>query len=541
MGRSKTPYACSMCKKEFRNSIFLVKHVELRHPSSKQSSTSLKEYSERNEDSSNCKSKYHSSNSKNHTKNNDNQPFLIKIEEDEKEVEHCNPQYVPNILRASDIENLSDQSSKYSNTDIETGPNSYSNNDKDKNVNKDKEPYILKIEENETDDEESFNSQYSNNLLKMKSIEKSTTTSQINDENEHALSRFKKEAEKNNKEINLQNLSKSLNTPHSPKRFILGKTKNNLSCQLCNEKFSNKIGLNCHKQTHIGEYFNLEINFGSASNDNLSIQASKNEYNDPKLLSTKKTNNQNGYSLGKDTVNNQEIEMLHYEKKDDTNNKNFALGPSFSEKKSLHLGHKEIHEGTQTDEKPFACTFCDKTFSLKSDLTRHERIHTGEKPFACSYCDKKFSQISSLKAHERTHTGEKPFACSFCDKKFTQKHTMQYHERTHTGDKNFSHKSTLKEHKMTHTGDKPYACSFCDKTFSHQRNMKAHERTHTGEKPFACSFCDKTFSLQSSIKIHERMHTGEKPYACSFCDKKFTQKHTMQYHERTHTGEKPFA
>ena len=31
----------------------------------------LKEYSERNEDSSNCKSKCHSSNSKNHNKNND--------------------------------------------------------------------------------------------------------------------------------------------------------------------------------------------------------------------------------------------------------------------------------------------------------------------------------------------------------------------------------------------------------------------------------------------------------------------------------------
>ena len=32
MNNFQTPYACSICRKEFRNAISLVKHVELRHP-----------------------------------------------------------------------------------------------------------------------------------------------------------------------------------------------------------------------------------------------------------------------------------------------------------------------------------------------------------------------------------------------------------------------------------------------------------------------------------------------------------------------------
>ena len=39
MKNSETPYACAICKKEFHNSIPLVKHFELRHQSSHQKST----------------------------------------------------------------------------------------------------------------------------------------------------------------------------------------------------------------------------------------------------------------------------------------------------------------------------------------------------------------------------------------------------------------------------------------------------------------------------------------------------------------------
>ena len=39
MENSKTPYVCGICSKRFHTSIYLIKHIELRHPSSAEQSS----------------------------------------------------------------------------------------------------------------------------------------------------------------------------------------------------------------------------------------------------------------------------------------------------------------------------------------------------------------------------------------------------------------------------------------------------------------------------------------------------------------------
>ena len=68
MSESKTPFACSICKREFRKAIFLVKHVELRHPSSNRSSTCSNNDTKTNKLNLNVDKEGHSSDSKNETK-----------------------------------------------------------------------------------------------------------------------------------------------------------------------------------------------------------------------------------------------------------------------------------------------------------------------------------------------------------------------------------------------------------------------------------------------------------------------------------------
>ena len=83
MSKLKTPYACSICKKEFCNAVFLVKHVELRHRTSNQSSTFSNKDVETSKIYSISDIQGNSSNSKNHNKKSNNQPYIIKIEENE--------------------------------------------------------------------------------------------------------------------------------------------------------------------------------------------------------------------------------------------------------------------------------------------------------------------------------------------------------------------------------------------------------------------------------------------------------------------------
>ena len=173
-------------------------------------------------------------------------------------------------------------------------------------------------------------------------------------------------------------------------------------------------------------------------------------------------------------------------------------------------GSESVHPENSNNIKSYSCGFCDKKFSFASELKRHERVHTGEKPYDCKYCDKKFNQSHHLKDHERTHTGEKPYSCKFCDKTFTQSGSVKKHERTHTGEKPYScnigdkkfkvldhlkaqgriHSSeNQSSHLKDHESEKPYSCKYCNQKCTPSYSVKKHERIHGGEQPFSCTNC----------------------------------------------------
>ena len=83
MNNFQTPYACSICRKEFSTAISLVKHVELRHSKSKGSSILSKKDIEITKSYSSDDHRGHSSNSKQCMKSKQNEPFILKIEENE--------------------------------------------------------------------------------------------------------------------------------------------------------------------------------------------------------------------------------------------------------------------------------------------------------------------------------------------------------------------------------------------------------------------------------------------------------------------------
>ena len=96
----QTPYACSLCKKEFCNTISLVKHVELIHASANPSSTFPNKNIGTTKSYLSVDNQSHSSNSKNEMKSNNNEPFIIKIEENESgDEEFYNHQHSPNFCQ----------------------------------------------------------------------------------------------------------------------------------------------------------------------------------------------------------------------------------------------------------------------------------------------------------------------------------------------------------------------------------------------------------------------------------------------------------
>ena len=92
MNNSQTPYACSICRKEFRNAISLVKHVDLRHSKYSRSPTLVKKDIETTK--SYLSQEHPPSSEYNITQCRNDEPFIIKIEENETDNEEgYNPKY----------------------------------------------------------------------------------------------------------------------------------------------------------------------------------------------------------------------------------------------------------------------------------------------------------------------------------------------------------------------------------------------------------------------------------------------------------------
>uniref|UniRef100_H3DAC1 PR domain containing 9 n=1 Tax=Tetraodon nigroviridis TaxID=99883 RepID=H3DAC1_TETNG len=155
-----------------------------------------------------------------------------------------------------------------------------------------------------------------------------------------------------------------------------------------------------------------------------------------------------------------------------TSAKEFKSHPCFQQGKVLYL-----------------CPDCGKGFTNHYGLKQHQRVHTGEKPYKCPHCSKSFSYNGQLTVHLRIHTGEKPYLCTHCGESFRQ-----------SGD--------LKRHERKHTGVRPYSCAECCKSFSRPQSLKAHQMLHLGQKMFKCTQCGKSFSRSYHLRRHhQKMHS----------------------------------
>ncbi|CAF4888495.1 unnamed protein product [Pieris macdunnoughi] len=199
--------------------------------------------------------------------------------------------------------------------------------------------------------------------------------------------------------------------------------------------------------------------------------------------------------------------------------------------------HEKIHSGT----KDFVCKCCGKAFGSQHNLEVHGVIHTGVKPFVCTVCDKGFARRAEVKDHMRIHTGERPFECETCGARFSQRSNLHSHRRaTHLQDKRhecphcpkrFKRRRLLEYHiKSTHTGERPLQCTVCDATFIYPEHHKKHMRIHTGEKPFVCEVCGKGFNSRDNRNVHRFTHSDRKPYECVLCGAGYMRKNQLYQH-----------
>ncbi|XP_058459648.1 zinc finger protein ZFP2-like [Malaya genurostris] len=249
--------------------------------------------------------------------------------------------------------------------------------------------------------------------------------------------------------------------------------------------------------------------------------------------------------------------------------------------------HEDAHDGIKRHE----CRSCGHLFANKNNLERHYLIHTSEKPYKCQVCGKAFRQSPAYKDHLRLHSGETPYVCNSCDIRFTstvllRKHESRVHgtlppsinnsmsvhrlhnhcrfcldsfkrhsllvehiERLHPCEEIEYFRCTICEQRFVveqafdlhlRNHEKKFQCESCNKAFSSLSALKLHQPVHSGVRSYSCKFCPRIFANMGNMKRHELVHTGIKRHECDFCEKRFATSTQLHTHRRTHTGEKPF-
>uniref|UniRef100_A0A1A8RPF7 C2H2-type domain-containing protein n=1 Tax=Nothobranchius rachovii TaxID=451742 RepID=A0A1A8RPF7_9TELE len=179
------------------------------------------------------------------------------------------------------------------------------------------------------------------------------------------------------------------------------------------------------------------------------------------------------------------------------------------------LAGLQTHRASHSSDSHFLCSQCGKRFKTREGLEGHMRTHTGERPFRCPHCPKDFTALAGLNVHVRQHTGERPYVCTVCGKGWPSGGDLQKHMRTHTG-------------------ERPYVCQDCGKAFTISCHLTEHRRIHTGEKPYACPQCGKCLRRRFDLKKHMLSHSNVRPYACVLCSKSYTRQTHLNRHLLSH-------
>lgn len=61
----------------------------------------------------------------------------------------------------------------------------------------------------------------------------------------------------------------------------------------------------------------------------------------------------------------------------------------------------KVHNLVHLEQRPFVCTECNKSFISSSKLKQHSNIHTGERPYKCKYCSRDFTNFPNWLKHTR--------------------------------------------------------------------------------------------------------------------------------------------
>ena len=462
----KNSYACAICQKRFNNPIILIKHVEFRHSSTKQSSKA------------------------DNLKDGNQDPLETKNSKESNEeimqVESLPPSLPPTfeyvaIQESVEIESHTEVTEKETNvpTNCQVSESIGIKEPVDRNE-------IFQFETNNT-----ANLPISTDkrvFVKQTDIRPKPNSLQSSHEVKVKAENISPEKDQGELALHKSEEHEKFGLYRPPKIHPVGKI---YECGICHKKVKRPQNIKEHLMIHTGEQpFKCSIcDKKFARLQNLKVHERLHTGEKP-------------FECGLCNKNFQTSGNLKSHERTHTGEKTYKCG--ICDQKFTHPQGLKSHERIHNGVKSYECDICGQKFTLSQGLKSHERIHNGVKPYECDICDKKFTQSHSLKDHKRTHTGEKPYVCGYCDKKSSTFNGIKSHEKTHTGekpykcgicDKRFAQTQSLKMHKMIHTGDKPYECG------SHEKNPKSSEYQRTfGERPNLCKRPRKTITNIQNIQ-----------------------------------------